>query len=48
VVFVLGIEVERYLFSSILVYTSVLIPISKAETMPEREKSYNKYNQLNF
>jgi hypothetical protein len=50
VVFVLGVEVEWYLFSSILIYMSVLIPTSyrtdRAETMPKCEKSNNKYNQL--
>jgi hypothetical protein len=47
VVFVLGVEVEWYLLSSILIYMSVLIPTSyRAETMPKCEKSNNKYNQL--
>jgi len=48
-VFIFGVEVEWYLISSILIYTSVLIPISyKAETMPNCEESNNKYNQLIF
>jgi hypothetical protein len=48
-VFILGVEVEWYLLSSILIYTSVLIPTSyKAETMPNCEKSNNIYNQLIF
>ena len=48
-VFILGVEVEWYLLSSILIYTSVLIPTPhKAETMPKCEKSNNKYNQLIF
>ena len=34
-VFILGVEVEWYLFASIFIYTIVLIPISyKAEIMP--------------
>jgi len=49
VVFVLGVEVEWYLLSSILMYTSAFTPTSyKAETMPKYEKSNNKYNQLIF
>ena len=48
-VIILGVEVEWYLLSSILIYTSVLIPTSyKAETMPNCEKSNNIYNQLIF
>ena len=48
-VFVLGVEVEWYLLSSILMYTSAFTPTSyKAETMPKYEKSNNKYNQLIF
>ena len=48
-VFILGVEVEWYLLSSILINTSVLIPTSyKAETMPNCEKSNNIYNQLIF
>jgi hypothetical protein len=48
-VFILGVEVEWYLLSSILIYTSVLIPTSyKAETMPNCETSNNIYNQLIF
>ena len=48
-VFVLGVEVEWYLPSSILMYTSAFTPISyNAETMPKCEKSNNKYNQLIF
>ena len=48
-VFILGVEVEWYLLSSILIYTSVLIPTPyKAETMPNCEKSNNIYNQLIF
>ena len=48
-VFILGVEVEWYFLSSILIYTSVLIPTSyRAETMPKCEKSNNKYNQLIF
>jgi len=48
-VFILGVEVEWYLLSSILIYSSVLIPTSyKAETMPKYEKSNNKYNKLIF
>jgi hypothetical protein len=49
VVFVLGVEVGWYLLSSIIIYVSVLIPTSyKAETMPNCEKSNNKYNRLIF
>ena len=48
-IFILGVEIEWYLLSSILIYTSALIPTSdRAETMPECEKSNNKYNQLIF
>ena len=47
-VIILGVEVEWYLLSSILIYTSVLIPTFRAETMPEYEKSNNKYNHLIF
>jgi hypothetical protein len=49
VVFILGVEVEWYLLSSILIYTSAVIPTPyRAKTMPKYEKSNNKYNQLIF